>query len=355
MSKKLESIQSLRGIAVLLVVFYHIFEYEKKLGFDSQVTSSFYKVGAAGVDIFFVISGFVMFYIGSKKKESCSSFLLNRAVRIYPLYWVYTSVVVVIFFIAPQLFTRSGGVDDVSFLKSFLLLPSNGAPILGQGWTLIYEMYFYLIFGFCLLLRKQSIRNAALIMWFILLCVAYVMEITNASFDPGFVHDVLGVVLSPLSIEFLVGCFLAWLYLRWDYQYSLLVLIASISMFVYVGANLEESFMRERVLCYGIPSMLLVYGIVGLCQNREFGRIMTVLSKIGDASYSIYLSHILVLSAVVFASKRLSFNSNFSIVIVLVMLALSLIIGDLSYKIIERKLIFPVSKKFKYIINQRKI
>ena len=351
MVRKLESIQSLRGIAVLLVVLYHISEYELKLGYGHLVTSNFYRTGAAGVDMFFILSGFVMYYITyvKKNKTKVPSFLINRALRIYPLYWIYSFIILIILLKSPELFTRPSGIEQVSYIKSFLLIPDNGAPILGQGWTLIFEMYFYLVFGVMLFFKSIRLRNWALLLWFLcLIIINYVLDATVLfSLSNQSLQNIIAIVFSSLSIEFILGCGLAWLYLNKELKYAKIAIVAGIVIFLLIGYNTENQHLGERVISYGIPSFLLVYGLVGMYSERESGLIMSYLAKIGDASYSIYLSHVLVLSGVVYIAKKINTTSSSVFIILVVMLLLTLIVGFLSYHILEKKIIYPLVARVK--------
>lgn len=156
--QKIGNIQALRGIAVLLVVFAHVGSYEKRFFDGHAYLQLFTSIGTAGVDLFFVISGFVMMAICQgrfQKKNGASSFLLRRVVRIYPLYWVFTLLYLPIFLLHPEMMNRQEGAEGISLLRSFLLLPSLQAPLVGQAWTLVHEMYFYLVFSLALLFPER--------------------------------------------------------------------------------------------------------------------------------------------------------------------------------------------------------
>ena len=154
------SIQILRGMAALFVVFFHVSEmllqYTDRQGIFCRF-ASLWHTGAAGVDLFFIISGFVMVQSTRdkfQKNGSSSEFMLRRIIRIVPLYWLYTSVMLVLvllpFTLKNQVF--SGWYTVASYLFIPVLNPASGLdlPLLAPGWTLSYEMYFYLIFALLL-------------------------------------------------------------------------------------------------------------------------------------------------------------------------------------------------------------
>ena len=156
--RQFQSIQYLRALAALGVVIFHASPAEHP-----------FMVGNAGVDIFFVISGFIMWSITEERPASPAAFLKDRLIRIAPLYWLLTTLLVVGALVVPKLFPNLR-IDLPYVAGSFLFVPmrppgSTGAdpiwPVLVQGWTLNYEMFFYVLFSLCLFLRP-SLRLAAI-------------------------------------------------------------------------------------------------------------------------------------------------------------------------------------------------
>src|SRR5204862_3852509 len=146
-SSEVLSVQYLRAVAALLVVFHHARQFP---GFKDAVGTG---VGSAGVDMFFVISGFVMAVTAGRRNYPAFRFLARRGLRIIPLYWSMTLLSAVLAFALPSVF------DDVAFtwkhfLSSLLFIPHvspyppfNYSPLMKIGWTLNFEMFFYLIFA----------------------------------------------------------------------------------------------------------------------------------------------------------------------------------------------------------------
>ena len=165
--KKLQSIQALRGVAVLAVVLFHLLTVEEKYGGSKTILSSFFQFGMFGVDLFFVISGFVMITVTRGKfqyHKEALKFIYHRVVRIYPTYWVYSILVLGVFLIKPSWVNSSQG-NQVDILASFLLLPSQTLPLVMVGWTLIHEMYFYLVFSLILMLVPEKKILPAILLW----------------------------------------------------------------------------------------------------------------------------------------------------------------------------------------------
>lgn len=228
---KIGAIQALRAVAANLVVVSHLSVIETKYSGGYAILPSLESLGRFGVHIFFVVSGIVMGLLFQQRLD-WRTFLFARVTRIYPIYWLYTALVLVIAVAAPGIVNASFDYQP-SILKSLALYPEDGLPWLAVGWSLIHEMYFYLVMTFLLLIRANLIVGLAA--WAAILA----MPVAPTSAE-------LALVLSPLTYEFIAGALLA----------------------------------------------LIVLRLKGL----NFPRLPLV-ERLGDASYSIYLSHVLILSA----------------------------------------------------------
>ena len=123
---KIFNLQALRGIAVLLVIAYHLTKIEGKYGHGEGILPSFLTIGMSGVDLFFVISGFVMVTVTRgwfQQKGKPVRFLYHRITRIYPVYWFYSLIVLAIYLVMPELVNSSqaGNIDLFSSKKYFKL------------------------------------------------------------------------------------------------------------------------------------------------------------------------------------------------------------------------------------------
>lgn len=151
---ELYGIQLLRGLAATAVVVHHALEQSN--GAIGRFSPDWLTtVGAAGVDIFFVISGFVMFYVSfgpGRSPPTAGDFLFRRATRIYPFYWLCCIAMLII---SAMGFLASHRYDANTILTSLALLP--GRKIIGVSWTLVFEIYFYLIFAAMLPWRSPRV------------------------------------------------------------------------------------------------------------------------------------------------------------------------------------------------------
>lgn len=263
--------------------------------------------GASGVDLFFVISGFIMVWVAGNNAEGAKSagrFALARAIRIYPLWWLFAGLTAIYFYLtygvpwdAAQLDQR--GLDGTQYLiKSALLIPQDWFPVLNVGWTLVHEMYFYFVFALLLFLPVKM-RGFAMIGW-----GALVLLLAAAGFSDFHAGTILELASHPMTLEFLMGAGVAYLIKSDRIKLALPAftiglagfLIAFILFPYFQGYNVNLGW--YRTLVFGVPSAVLLYGIIQLERQQGWGEhVPDALVRIGDWSYALYLCHILILSA----------------------------------------------------------
>ncbi len=297
MTGLLQNIQGLRGVAILLVLFVHIGSAVAWFGrWDGA--PQWLNVGLSGVDIFFVISGFIMATIVSgefRKPGSVVTFLFARAARIYPVY-----VLVSLAFLAshdafPPAISQHWQNRDV--MRSLLLLPQDELPVLVVGWTLEHEMYFYVVTGLLLLLPERFFIHAV-ILWGV--------AATVAGLAVGAVGPTVGHITHPLTLEFVAGCLIARLIQAGYRQYAVLALIAGTVLLpagycTFALGEIPDGWLR--VALFGVPATLIVYGACGMEVTHTL-RFPRWLRFIGDISYSLYLTHVPIILAVALAWSK---------------------------------------------------
>lgn len=341
--KQLVEIQILRAIAATAVIFGHALGRTDRTfpGLQEEMTLPFSNMvvfGHFGVDLFFVISGFVMVYAHSSmygQKGAPLAFLLKRIRRIVPIYWLLTAAAVLLLLVRPEIFSKRTGIEWDWVVASFMFIPwetSYGvdAPVLGVGWTLNYEMYFYSLFAISLLLSKRS--GLLLMSLFLTISVA-----VGVYLKPE--RPLAEMIFSPLLLEFVVGCFLAMAFLRKSktaFRYGYLLAACGAAMLVASFFYMPESHL-DRLLWRGVPSALLVAGTLGMEWPRS--KIIDILARLGDASYSAYLVHVFSLPAIAMLFKFLQLNNYLGLIGLSVLTtAITWMASLVFWKLVEKKI-----------------
>lgn len=325
------SIQGLRALAASMVLAFHACAIADAQG---VYAISYSNAGAAGVDIFFVISGFIIAYITRRGPVSARDFLARRLIRIAPAYWVYTTLTLAILLAVPSAFAHLRlDLTHVAMSYAFLLSNNNDnvvGTLLGVGWTICFEVYFYVLAAL-LLNVPQRHRMPALAG--VLIAGAVLAPWIEA---PPFA----AVVLSALPLEFLAGFLIAILYLK-GVRLPAAAAVAAIALggaalYAAGQAGLVASERDPwRVLCFGLPAAVLVIGVLSLdARSIRYPRALIVL---GDASYSLYLSHQFVLYAVGGLWKHLGLATRLpAVALLLVMGASAILFAVLTYQWCEK-------------------
>ncbi len=331
---RLGNIQALRGMAVMAVVLSHLMSVERKYAGDRLLSDGF-TVGFSGVDLFFAISGFVMVYVAWKSPvgpRTALSFLFARVGRIYPLYWLVSAVVLVFWLLRPDLVFSSN--TEFSLLRSMTLWPDHNLPLLAVGWTLIHEMYFYLMFALLLLLAPRF-RLWALWGWGAFVLIGFLGGV-------GGTGAVLQLVFHPLGFEFLGGALAALAYQRFDGRGWLWALgtggvlfVLACALSLQLGTGFWETWPRAASFTPAVS--LIVYGAVGA---ERAGKVLNrVLVWLGNQSYALYLSHVLSLSA---AGRLWSYFAKDGFLDNMVMLPVALMIAVVAAEILHRVVEIPL-------------
>lgn len=294
-----------------MVVFHHSLSATAHYGTPATVLDPLGQVGQSGVDIFFVISGFVMVVSTNNSPKSAGQFLLGRIRRIVPIYWVLTLGLAAILTVAGNTGHAGGLWHLLTSLVFSSQLATGTYPILFVGWTLEYEMLFYVLFAIGLALR---VRNAALVV-------------------PTIVIVALSL-LFPVSIalEFVAGMLVAQLYLKdcGSRRSGALALILGATLLS--ASIIWPQPLEYRWFVWGVPATLIVYGALFIGQFHRRGLIF-----LGDASYSIYL--IQAFSVTLAFKVMLRFWPQMSPGIgIMVSVLFTSIAGALSYVVIEKRL-----------------
>jgi exopolysaccharide production protein ExoZ len=340
--KRHDSIQILRAIAALLVVYVHSLFVVSGHAVSRQ--SHFFNLtnfGACGVDIFFAISGFILSTVAMSVRPThpnlphgAIDFLLRRFLRIFPIYWILS-----FFFVLVQ--WKQHHLTLAWLLNSYLLLPSlrfpMPTPLIFIGWTLIFEMFFYYLLTLNLFFGVVRVVERTILTILAFVVVGGLL---------GFHQPVLILLANPLNIEFTFGCLIGLAYARFGKRHALgnvllaigsLWLLSTLFFGDYALGNakyvLNGALSWPRVFLWGIPAAMITAGLV-----FRSTQITSVAGRfgvfLGDASYSIYLVTLLVFygyDRLYPHLARLGPDTN----VVLAFLSVALI-GPLCYLYVER-------------------
>jgi exopolysaccharide production protein ExoZ len=329
-SPHLVSVQLLRAIAAATVVFGHA-EAEA-----FQATSDFNLIGfdfGIGVDVFFIISGFVMWLSSSHlfgRPESPLVFLKKRFLRVVPLYWLYTVAMLAAIAIFPSKLNNPDITLEM-IVSSFVFLPHPNTigeynPVLALGWTLNYEMFFYALFALSLLLERN--KGFVTLCGLILGCVV-LWKISGAG-----PIEFWG---RPIILEFLIGVMMARLYQERGhtpnkYMFALCMAVAAISYALLSGSE-------SRLIGLGIPSAFFAAGFIFFLPGRLNSLLSGIARVGGDSSYTLYLSHPFVLAIVKILWLEVDGGASMPWVYVGVATLACVLSGYVLYLVVERPML----------------
>lgn len=314
----IDSVQLLRGAAAVLVVICHGAK-EAARGLNPNDASLWWPIsnsGRFGVDLFFIISGFIMVYVSADRLEQrgyAFDFMRRRVARVAPVYWFYTLASLGVSIVTPGV-KHHDAVDPIYLLKSLFFVPAtnpttgDAEPVLGLGWTLNYEMYFYLVFAVCVAVARRRAFDAII--------VFLVLTGLTRLFAPS---EIWLPTLGSLVIEFVYGMVIARLFMakvRMPVPLAIVLSIAGVVGWIVASAGqmrgLGPSQEEFRFLLWGVPAACIVASVVlstisGHRLRKGLGRLAVA---VGDASYSLYLSHLFVMRPLSIVLAKLGLGSE---------------------------------------------
>ena len=340
-TRQIDGLQILRAVAVLLVAWLH----------GGQILGDWRVVelphfAAFGIDIFFVISGFIMSSILLRTRQApgvhaTCVFLKRRLIRIFPIYWLFA--------VLNSLRLLHGrGFFLQNYFPSFLLLPGlypKYPLVVGFSWTMVFEMFFYYVLAAILLVTVKRAVPISIV----LLGAAVLLGVAVGAQRPVWI-----ILSSPLLLEFIFGAVFALAFLRFGQRRGLgiIVLLVGVAFSLYlrshpqqggaagIGMVLSSVGAMRHVMTWGIAAVLIVSGVIFWSPSIQSlpGRIAVVL---GNASYSAYLSSALLIEL---ASRLLvKFGGNATIgkeVLFQMVIVVTVFLGGwLSYQFVERPMI----------------
>ena len=288
---RLEGIEASRGAAAVLVVLLHVTSMMSNI-YGVAPLNGLFIFGHAGVDFFFVLSGFIITHIHTAdlgRPDRFALFWRKRFWRIYPLYWLVTFGFLALLLYSPTADRSERNILHVA--ASFLLWPEQAAPILGVGWSLRHELLFYALFGIAILHVRTGLVILALWACGIVFNSASVIWSGNPAFG-GVSNE---IVFRTINLHFFFGIAVAWLVARSSWRPRLL-LLSGLAIFFINGiyevispARVAEHPIRQ--IAYAASSAAMLYGAAILDRTGAW-TVPRWAVALGSASYSIYLAHV---------------------------------------------------------------
>jgi peptidoglycan/LPS O-acetylase OafA/YrhL len=279
MNDRLDFIQALRAIAALSVVYFHshfaIKNFSQGYVFKLPLIGDY---GFFGVQLFFIISGFIICKISDFEKFNSQTFLIKRFIRIYPIYFIFCAIS---FALGRVYGVQLGGYDYsvLTFVKSILVIPQEVGPIYAVGWSLEHEVVFYVVAWFALRLGG----------------------------------------VNALLVAYITIFFLSFYWVGWDYRLFSQSGYFLFGIVLYKVWNLWRQHAHVPIVKWRIPSILIYFG---------------------DISYSLYLVHWIVFPVMSRASTNLNISACYVEIWRFIAIILSVILAHYSYRFLERPIIF---------------
>jgi len=343
------NIQGLRAVAALMVLASHLFwDIVPMRTHWAKVPVT--AIGISGVDIFFVISGFIIYHVTRRstlraalvgRRTAVYEFAIKRLIRIYPLYWIVFAVATVMMIWLPP----AGAFVRKPQLELLLLVNSLPNYRVQAAWTLTFEVYFYAVTALSMFLFPKRIY-AGLLGWFATIGIVTMLATVFRLDIP------LNYVFAPILLEFMLGMGVGVLIERGESRYRASALCLGMAWLLLGSVPLQADGGRAalsyllRLACWGFPAALIVYAAAAF--ERGKSRITPAwLQYLGNASFSIYLWHEVVFIGAAAVFDRLGWIGvgNRS-PLALVMGLIGLGVGLLSYHFLEKPLLRELGKRF---------
>ncbi|MCQ4346623.1 acyltransferase [Pseudomonas stutzeri] len=351
---KLNNIQALRAIAAFMVVLIHANHEIGELSDPSEYLV-LPKNLVIGVDIFFVISGFIMVYTTMNTQSGIRAsidFCKKRFYRIVPIYWLYTTLMLLVtIFLGSRLTNPS--LDSWHIISSFLFIPAlhpsaeTFQPLLRVGWTLNFEMFFYIIFALSLLAPKR-------------------IRLISASF-PILALTAAGIILDPSGVlefytrsvilSFFYGMIIGHLYSSGAIKFSnsgLIFTLLSIASYITLNTNDTIQEAGIRGLSLGIPAAFIVMAALTLPEISSTAlKLKETLTNLGESSYSLYLNHMFSIGiAKIVISSFEPASAQFIFIGCIITSIFCVLIGHASYILIEKPITKYITPRHERVVSK---
>ncbi len=336
--RRLSLVHSFRAFAVLFILLGHANKVFH-LSFDYQWFNVGEWLRTGGIDFFFIVTGFMMFYLYHKNfgiRGKAKDFLIKRISKIYPVYWLFTLATLAAVIIFPAISDGHEKNPEV-IIKSLLLIPTD--PIIEITWSLSYVVFFYLVFS--LVIYKPKIFKPVVFVWVLILIFnQFKLFPANNSFFLNISH-----------LEIITGAIIAYIVMNYKLRFPYLYLTAGFIGYLLVWSNNIYGFYTIRVeYFYWLSAAFMMLGITLIDMKKD-----TILPKsitlLGDASYSIFISQMPVFHFYALLLGKLQvINLIGGTPAMLLAIVLTILSGCLVYKVFEK----PVTNFFKNVLLHKK-
>ncbi len=326
--RSIESLQALRGVAAVLVLLFHV-TVNLKTNYSVNFLNGFFEFGNSGVEIFFVLSGFIISYTsahligtGDPKK-----YVVKRLARVYPIYWVVTTA----FLIPAIVFGLHSGFQPTTsgLISTYLLLPFH-PMVNGVSWSLSYEIYFYMLFALLIVSRKFYVLFTAVLVG-VIAQIAGVYTFADPLFGEFF--------FSQYVLLFFMGMAVYWLWQRQTFELNARAtwVVLMLCIAAYLGYAQYLHHYTYSPIFYGFVSAVFIYFAIRIELSTGF-RPSPVLVTLGDASYVLYLIHLPILNLSTKLAARAMSDGRALIAFNCVSAAAIIVLSLIIHKKIERPL-----------------
>jgi exopolysaccharide production protein ExoZ len=354
----LKFVQILRGFAAVAVLLFHLDGFTLTYFNHSLVN---FRYGFIGIDFFFVLTGFIITYVHFKETQHQSSvkkFLLKRFVRVYPFYWLVLIVMVALespeFYDKPSLRsaidpTTVDGLNNI--IKNIVLYPlPDSAMLLGIAWGLSHAVVFYLLFAMSIKLGWHAAK---------IIFALWLAAIVLHSFDVFSGSLLLEAVAGSVNIEILIGCVAGYLFVKNTVELKPMFYCLAMAVIVLTGVIAWLGFDSTSIIfttLVGVVFASLIYCVASVDRSKlsakPFKRYGSpVLVLMGDAAYSIFLTHIIFIPYLCIAfNKVINFPvvpDFFKNILIIILFFLSIVAGIITYLLVERPLLNFMRKLFR--------
>lgn len=328
----LKSLQAGRALAAMAVLSFHLSLMMGDAGF-SQVGRNLTRLGYLGVDFFFVLSGFIIAYAHSRDIGTPSAlgrYLYRRFVRLYPVYWIFTAIVLVGLFVGGRHNHPPSGAAPWLTAITLLRFSADPTPI-HPAWTLVHEIAFYLVFA--LIIAHRRLGGAVFLAW-MLICLATYHYTSESDRTPFLTYT------SAININFLFGMCAYAIFIRAWCPWFLLIIGGSI----FVAAILADNLGHSAPPLLFAASLAAIIAALAILESRSAIWVPGWLALVGNASYVLYISHEFICVLILRLARKLALHVPDGVIYV-VTFALATVIAVVIHLFLEKPLMNALRRK----------